>query len=51
MLDKANIIRKSVSEAVEKIPTDEKDYREWSFMCFTLYTTPYKQRADQDIAS
>ena len=26
MLDKDNIISTSVSEAVEKIPTDEKDY-------------------------
>ena len=38
MLDKYNIISTSVSEAVEKIPTDEKDYRKCSFMCFTLYS-------------
>ena len=33
MLDNDNIIT-SVSEAVEKIPTDEKDYHKWSFMVF-----------------
>ena len=38
MLDKDNIISTSVSEADEKIPTDEKDYRKYSFMCFTLYS-------------
>ena len=37
MLDKDNIISTSVSEAVDKIPTNEKDYRKCSFMCFTLY--------------
>ena len=48
MLDKYNIISTSVSEAVEKIPTDEKDYRKCSFMCFTLYSHSI-QRADQCI--
>ena len=38
MLDKHIIISTSVSEAVEKIPTDEKDYRKCSFMFFTLYS-------------
>ena len=38
MLDKYNIISTSVSEAVEKIPTDDKDYRKCSFVCFTLYS-------------
>ena len=38
MLDKDNIISASVSEAVEKIPTDEKYYRKCSFRCFTLYS-------------
>ena len=38
MLYKDNIISTSVSEAVEKIPTDEKDYCKCSFMCFTLCT-------------
>ena len=37
MLDNANITSASVSEAVEKIPTDEKDYRKCSFMA--LYFT------------
>ena len=50
MLDNDNTISTSVSEAVEKIPTDEKDYGKWSFMCFTLlnYSTG---RADQHIAN
>ena len=47
MLDKDKII--SVSE-VEKVPTDEKDYLECSFMCFTLYSHNI-QRADQYIAN
>ena len=38
MLDKENIIRTSVSEAVKKIPADEKDYRKCLFMCFTLHS-------------
>ena len=46
MLDNDNIINTSVSEAVEKIPTDEKDYRKCSFMCFTLHSYSI-QRADQ----
>ena len=50
MLDKYNIISTSVSEAVEKIPTDEKDYRKFSFMCFTLYSHG-TQRADQHIVN
>ena len=50
MLDKDNIISTSVSEAVEKIPTDEKDYRKCSFMCFTLHSHSI-QRADQHIAN
>ena len=48
MLDKDNIISTSVSEAVENIPTDEKDYRKCSFMCFTLHSYSI-QRADQHI--
>ena len=60
MSDKYNIINASVSEAVEKIPTDENDYRKCSFMCFTLRShsiqraTLYShsiQRADQHIAN
>ena len=50
MLDKDNIISTSVPEAVEKIPTDEKDYRKCSFMCFTLQSYSI-QRADQHIAN
>ena len=50
MLDKDNVISTSVSEAVEKIPTDEKDYRKCSFMCFTLHSHSI-QRADQHIAN
>ena len=38
MLAKHNIISTSVSETVEKIPTDEKDYRKCFFTCFTLYS-------------
>ena len=34
MLDKDNVISTSVSEAVEKIPTDEKDYRKYSFIVY-----------------
>ena len=45
MLDNDNIIT-SVSEAVEKIPTDEKDYRKCFFMCFTLHSHSI-QRAHQ----
>ena len=50
MLDKNNTICTSVSEAVEKIPTDEKDHRKCSFMCFTLYSHSI-QRADQHVAN
>ena len=46
MLDKDNIICTSVSEAADKIPTDEKDYRKYSFMRFTLYSHSIR-RADQ----
>ena len=50
MLDKDNIISKSASAAVGKIPTDEKDYRKCSFMCFTLHNHGI-QRADQYIVN
>ena len=46
MLDNDNIISKSVSEADEKILTNEKDYHKCSFMCFTLHSHNI-QRADQ----
>ena len=38
MLDKDNTISASVSETVEKISAEEKDYLKCSFMCFTLYS-------------
>ena len=50
MLDNDNIISASVSEAVEKIPTDEKDYHKCSFMCFTLHSHSI-QRAEQHICN
>ena len=44
MLHNDNIISTSVSEAVERIPTDEKDYRKCSFMCLTLHShNSYKE--------
>ena len=50
MLHKYNVINTSISEAVEKIPTDEKDYCKCFFMCFTLYSHSIK-RADEHIAN
>ena len=47
MLDNNNIISTSDSEAVQKIPADEKDYRKCTFMCFTLYSHSI-QRATTD---
>ena len=42
-----NKISTSVSEAVEKIPTDEKDYRKCSFMCLTLHShNSYKEQTN-----
>ena len=49
MFYKDNIISTSVSEAVEKVPADEKDQK-CSFMCFTLHSHSI-QRADQHIAN
>ena len=50
MLDKVSIISTSVSEAVEKIPTDEKDYRKCSFIVY--FAQPQQlQRVDQHIAN
>ena len=48
MLDNNNIISTSDSEAVQKIPTDEKDYRKCTVVCFTLPSHSI-QRTDQDI--
>ena len=50
MLDKDNVISTSVSEAVEKIPTNEKDYCKCSVMSFTLRSFSM-QRADQHTAN
>ena len=36
--DNDNTISTSVSEVVEKIPTDEKDDRKCYFTCFTLHS-------------
>ena len=48
MLDNDNIINANVSKTVEKIPTDEKDYRKCSFICFCLKShniqTVYQQQ-------
>ena len=50
LLHNENIISSSVSEAVEKIPTDEKDYRKCSFVVY--FAQPQQlQRVDQHIAS
>ena len=50
MLDNDNIISTSVSEAAEKIPTDEKDYRN-AFSCVLLcIATAYKQHTNIHIA-
>ena len=44
MSDNDNTISASVSEATEKIPTDEKDYRK-CFLCFTLHShSNYKEQ-------
>ena len=48
MLDNDNIISTGVSEAVEKIPADEKDCFKYSFICFTLHNHSI-QRAGQHI--
>ena len=49
MLDNDNIIT-SASEAVEKIPTDEKDHRKCSFIVY--FAQPQQlQREDQLIAN
>ena len=50
MLDYDDTISTSVSEAVDNIPTDDKDYRQYSFLCFTLHSHSI-QRADQHVAN
>ena len=44
MLDKDNVISTSVSEAVEKIPTNEKDYRKCSFVFYFAQPQHTKSR-------
>ena len=46
MLDNDNITSASVSEAVEKIPKDEKDYRKCSFICFTLHSYSLQEQTN-----
>ena len=46
MLDNDNIISTSVPEAVEKIPTDEKDYRKCPFICLLCTATVYKEQTN-----
>ena len=50
MLDKGNIVSTSVSEAVEKIPTNEKDYRKCSFTVYFAQSQQL-QRVDQHTAN
>ena len=50
MLDNDNVISASVSEAVEKIPTDEKDYRKCSFIIYSAQPQQL-QRVDQQLAN
>ena len=49
MLDNDDEINRRVLEAVEKIPTDEKDYRKCSFMCFTLHSHSSCQQEQTNI--
>ena len=50
MVHKDNMISTSVSEAVEKIPTDEKDYRKCSFIVYFAQSQQL-QRVDQHTAN
>ena len=50
MLDNGNIISTSVSEAVEKIPRDEKDYHKCSFIVYFAQSQQL-QRVDQHTAN
>ena len=45
MLDNDSIINTSVSKAVEKIPTDEKDYCKSSFVLLCT-ATAYKEQTN-----
>ena len=46
MLDNDNIISTSVSEAIEKIPADEKDYRNAPLYVLLCTATAYKQHTN-----
>ena len=46
MLDNDNITSTSVSEAVEKIPKDKKDYRKCSLFVLLCTATAYKQQTN-----
>ena len=46
MSDKDNIISTSVSEAVMKIPADEKDYRKCSFIVLLFTAIAYKEQTN-----
>ena len=46
MLANDNVISTSVSEAVEKIPTDEKDYRNAALCVLLCTATAYKQHTN-----
>ena len=46
MLDNDNILSTSVSEAVEKFPTDEKDYRNAPLWVLLCTATAYKQHTN-----
>ena len=50
MLDNDIKISASVSEEVEKVPADEKDYHKCSFTCFSLHSLNM-QTAYQHIAN
>ena len=50
MLHNDNVISTSVSEAVEKIPIDEKDYHTCSFIVYFAQSQQL-QRVDQHIAN
>ena len=50
ILDDDNVISTRLSGVVQRIPTDEKDNRKCSFICFALYSNSI-QRADQHIVN
>ena len=46
MLDKDNIVSASVSESVEKIPTDGKNYRNTPLCVLLCTATAYKDQTN-----